>query len=160
MRPRRKGKIINISSMAAFSGTPCFSAYCSSKWALEGFSECLYMELKPFGIDVSLVEPGSYRTKIFEDNARVAKRFNSPGSPYFETSRHLRQWVLDSVKENTRDPDEVARVVERLIARDNPPFRNVVGLGQRLRAFGVRHIPFKLYAWLVNELLLSGETNA
>jgi len=52
MRPRRQGKIINISSIAGLSASPAFSAYNSSKWALEAFSECLYYELQPFNIKV------------------------------------------------------------------------------------------------------------
>ncbi len=154
MRPRRAGTIINISSMAAFAGTPCFSAYCSSKWALEGFSECLYMELRPFGIHVVLVEPGSYRTKIFEDNAAYAKNFDNPSSPYFTISRYLRQMVVDEVRKNKRDPDEVAAVIEKIVRAKSPPFRNVVGWHQQLRCWLVRGIPFKAYAWMVNKVFL------
>lgn len=156
MRPRRKGKIINISSMAAFAGMPCFSAYCSSKWALEGFSECLYMELKPFGIHVVLVEPGSYRTRIFEENARYAKRFADPGSPYYEASQHLKKYVLESIKQNSRDPDEVARVVKKIVGQNDPAFRNIVGWDNKLKALGlrIRPVPFKLYADLVNLALI------
>ncbi|NTV29318.1 MAG: SDR family oxidoreductase [Candidatus Omnitrophica bacterium] len=157
MRPRRKGKIINVSSMAAYAGTPCFSAYCSSKWALEGFSECLYMELQPFGIDVALVEPGSYRTKIFEENARVARRFDNHESPYYGLSQRFRKDVLRHIRHNDRDPDEVARVIERIIVQSGPAFRHVVGWRQKFRAFclRVRLCPFKLYAELVNMALTS-----
>jgi NAD(P)-dependent dehydrogenase (short-subunit alcohol dehydrogenase family) len=154
MRPRRSGKIINITSMASFSGTPCFSAYCSSKWALEGFSECLYMELKPFGIHVVLVEPGAYRTKIFEDNAAYAKNFENPNSPYYTISRYLRQLVVDEIKKNKRDPEEVAAVVDAIIRADSPAFRNIVGWHQKARYWFVRTVPFKTYAWIVNQSLL------
>ena len=153
MRPRRSGKIINITSMASFAGTPCFSAYCSSKWALEGFSECLYMELRPFGIHVALVEPGSYRTRIFEDNAVYAKNFDNPNSPYFTISRYLRQQVVDEIRKIKRDPDEVAAVVERIVHAKSPAFRNIVGWHQKLRYQFVRTMPFKAYAWIVNKIL-------
>jgi len=154
MRPRRSGTVINISSMAAFAGTPCFSAYCSSKWALEGFSECLYMEMKPFGIRVALVEPGSYRTRIFEENASYARNFDNPNSPYFTYSRYLRQLVVDEIRKNRRDPDEVAAVVERIIASRSPDFRHVVGWHQKLRYWFVRIVPFRMYAWAVNKILI------
>lgn len=153
MRPRKKGLIINISSMAAFSGTPAFSAYVASKWALEGFSESLYMELKPMGIDVALVEPGSYRTKIFEDNARYATHFDNPASPYFKLSQHFKKFISDHARHNFRDPEEVAVVVEDIITSSRPSFRNIIGIRSALRAFLVRHIPFKFYAWLVKKVL-------
>ncbi len=153
MRPRRKGLIINISSMAAFSGTPAFSAYCSSKFALEGFSECLYMELKPFGIQVSLVEPGSYRTKIFGDNARYAERFYDPQSPYAAKSRSLDILLARHIRANRRDPEEVAVVIEDIVNSPWPSFRNIIGIRSTLRFWVVRHIPFGLYAWLVNKIL-------
>ncbi len=58
MRSRKKGRIINISSVAGLNASPCFGAYNASKWALEGFSESLYHELKIFGIHVCMIEPG------------------------------------------------------------------------------------------------------
>lgn len=153
MRPRSKGKIINISSMAAFAGTPCFSAYCSSKWALEGFSECLYMELKPFGVQVALVEPGSYRTKIFEKNARFAENFGNPQSPYFKASAHFRQLVLEHIQKNKRDVNEVVRHVEKMVESDKMPFRNIIGTDQKFRRWILQRVPFKVYASLVNAML-------
>jgi len=149
MRPRRRGLIINISSMAASAGTPTFTAYCSSKWALEGFSECLYMELQPFGIDVALVEPGSYRTKIFDENARYAKNFNTATSPYFRNSQKVKSIVKNMLEKNRRNPEEVAAVIEKIVEKPFPSFRNMVGWRARLRFWLVRHIPFKLYALLV-----------
>ncbi|MBF0485162.1 MAG: SDR family oxidoreductase [Candidatus Omnitrophica bacterium] len=154
MRGQKTGKVINVTSLASFSGTPAFSAYASSKWALEGFSECLYMELKPLGIDVAVVEPGSYRTKIFEDNARYAKYFHDPQSPYYRISRHLRKLLDDHVRKNKRDPEEVAKVLERLVEARNMPFRNIIGFRSYLRYKFVRNVPFKMYAWLVNKVLL------
>jgi NAD(P)-dependent dehydrogenase (short-subunit alcohol dehydrogenase family) len=153
MRPRRKGLIINISSMAAFSGTPAFSAYCSSKFALEGFSECLYMELHNHGIDVVLVEPGSYRTRIFEDNARYGARFFDANSPYFALSCRLKHFVDTHVRQNRRDPEIVAATIEKIVNNRTPHFRNIIGLSSRLRCWLVRRVPFKFYAWCVDLML-------
>ncbi len=155
MRPRQKGLVINISSMAAFSGTPAFGAYCSSKFALEGFSECLYMELRPHGIRVALVEPGSYRTKIFEENARYASRFFDADSPYFSWSQRLKLMVDQHARANHRDPEEVAAEIEAIIDSPAPSFRNIVGFRSRVRYWFVRHIPFKFYAWMVDLALPS-----
>ena len=110
MRAKRRGRIINISSVAGFSSSPGFGAYNASKWALEGFSESLRQELKFFGIDVLLVEPGTYKTKIFYDNAHYAQNFSNPNSPYFLISFFLEKKVrqyLDSLRKN---PEDVARL--------------------------------------------------
>ncbi len=153
MRPRRSGRIINVSSVSAFSGSPTFSAYASSKWALEGFSECLYMELKPFNVDVVLVEPGSYRTKIFTDNARYAQTFNDAQSPYYETGQLIKKFVGQHVRASRRDPEDVAAYVQYLVETPRPRFRNIIGLQSKLRCWAVRHLPFEFYAWIVSKLL-------
>lgn len=158
MRPRRSGRIINISSVSAFSGSPSLGAYASSKWALEGFSESLYMEVKPFNIDVILVEPGSYRTKIFTDNARYAKEFNNENSPYFPMSQRIKEFIAQHVRHSRRDPEDVAKVIADLVTAKNPRFRNIIGFQSKLRCWLVRHIPFEFYAHIVSKILLQGKT--
>ena len=153
MRPLRSGRIINISSMSAYSGLPALSAYVSSKWALEGFSECLHLELKQFNIDVILVEPASYRTRIFDDNARYARGFLNPDSPYYDLSVRLKELNDIHVRMNNRDPEEVAKKIEALVFCRNPRFRNIIGVVAKLRAWTVRHVPFDLYAWTVQKAL-------
>ena len=157
MRPRKKGLIINISSMAAFSGTPAFSAYVASKWAVEGFSESLYMELQSFGIDVALVEPGSYKTRIFKENARYATNFFNLQSPYFQASQYLKDLVERHAENNTRNPEEVAVVIEDIVNSVSPSFHNVIGIRSNLKLFVLRHIPFKFYAWMVHNVLYPKE---
>ncbi len=157
MRPRRSGRIINISSVSAFSGSPSLGAYASSKWALEGFSESLYMELKPFNIGVFLVEPGSYRTKIFTDNARYARNFNNEKSPYFVMSQRIKGFVGKYVRESRRDPEDVAEVIADVATARQPRFRNIIGIESKLRCWLVRHMPFECYAWLVTRFLFGGK---
>jgi NAD(P)-dependent dehydrogenase (short-subunit alcohol dehydrogenase family) len=154
MRPRRCGRIINISSVAAFAGSPSLSSYASSKSALESFSESLYMELKPFNVNVLLVEPGSYRTRIFTDNARYARDFNNENSPYFTMSRRVKSFVDAHVRSSHRDPEEVAKVIAGLVTARHPRFRNIVGIQSKLRCWLVRHLPFEFYAHAVTHFLL------
>ena len=78
MRSRGSGRIINISSISGRIGFPGLSAYASSKYALEGFSESLRLELKPFGIEVILIEPGSYKTNIWSNIETVKLQHKSP----------------------------------------------------------------------------------
>jgi len=83
MRKQRRGKIINMSSISGLTAFPGLSPYVSSKYALEGFSESLRLEVKPFGIDVVLIEPGSYQTKIWRKGKKLAKQTVGEDSPYF-----------------------------------------------------------------------------
>ena len=66
MRKKRKGKIINVTSLAGLVETPTFGHYCATKHALEGYTKTLSHEVEPFGIQVALVKPGEYATNIFE----------------------------------------------------------------------------------------------
>ncbi len=123
MRQRRSGKIINISSVSGLYGSPCFGAYNASKWALEGFSESLYHELKFFGIHVSLIEPGAYKTQIFKDNAHLAENFHNEESPYYTMSQFLKERVDEGLADNHRDPEDVIKVIERILTSSNPKLR-------------------------------------
>lgn len=155
MRPKRRGRIINISSVAGFSSSPCFGAYNASKWALEGFSESLRHELKLFGIDVLLVEPGTYRTKIFYENAHYAKNFSNPNSPYFLISSFLEKKVRQYVDNSPKDPEDVARLVEKLIYALSPPFRNHPDWESRILSIFKRFMPFRIYESIMQKALFS-----
>jgi len=82
MRKQGRGKIINMSSISGRVGFPGLSPYVSSKYALEGWSESLRLELKPFGIDVVLIEPGSYQTSIWTSGKQITDKSLHKDSPY------------------------------------------------------------------------------
>ncbi len=153
MRQRKNGKIINISSVAGFSSSPGFGAYNASKWALEGFSESLRYELKFFGIDVLLIEPGTYKTKIFFENARYAKSFNNEDSPYFPISQHLKKKVMDFVEDCYKDPEEIPIMVEKLIYAKNPPFRNIPDIETQVQHWLRKLLPFRVFSWIIQTAL-------
>ena len=71
-RTQRSGRILIVSSEAAFVGQPANSIYCASKWAIEGWAEAICHELAPFGIVVLLVEPGPYVTGIWQNSPRIS----------------------------------------------------------------------------------------
>ena len=153
MRERRTGRIINISSVAGFSASPCFSAYNCSKWALEAFSECLRSELKFYGIEVFLIEPGTYKTKIFYDNARYAQNFDNPQSPYYRISRHLKMRVLHYVNNCRKDPEAIPLLIERLIKGKNLSLRHIPDIEGRLLYWARKFLPFRVYSWLCQQAL-------
>jgi len=153
MRQRKKGKIINISSTSGFSTSPAFGAYNTSKWALEAFSESLYYELKFFGIDVLLIEPGVYKTKIFYENARYATDFDNPQSPYYPASQHLKRKIAAHVENCHRDIEKIPILVEKLIRAANPSFRNIPDIESRILYVLRRILPFRIYSWIIHRVL-------
>lgn len=82
MRKQGSGKIINISSVSGKFGFPTLGPYVASKFALEGFSESLRLEMRPFGIDVILVEPGAYQTDIWQKGLQGQAEYVGAESPY------------------------------------------------------------------------------
>lgn len=116
---RAKGHIINFSSAFGLMGFPLSSAYCATKFAIEGFSESLSYELQPFGVKVSLVEPGGYRTNF--NNAAEWGMELSPHSIYnrqVENYTRLRQQL--SARPNPQRPEEVVDGVIKIINSRNP----------------------------------------
>lgn len=81
MRERRSGRIVNVSSIAGHIGFPMIGAYCSTKFALRGLSQALAAEVRPFGIHVSLIEPGSIRTS-FGARAETEQQSVSAGAEH------------------------------------------------------------------------------
>jgi len=153
MRKRLQGKIINISSIAGRIASPCLGAYNTSKWALEAFSESLYYELGLFGISVCLVEPGSYPTNIFTQNAHYAKNFDNAQSPYFHFSQILRNISQNTVRKLKRDPDDVARLIENIINTSHPRLRYVSDFASASRVMAQKILPPRLIACIFRRII-------
>jgi NAD(P)-dependent dehydrogenase (short-subunit alcohol dehydrogenase family) len=153
MRQRRQGKIINISSIAGQVASPCLGAYNTSKWALEAFSESLCFELGLFGISVSLVEPGSYPTKIFTDNARYAKNLDNPQSPYYHFSQRLKNIAQKYTRKINRDPDVVARLIVSIVHQSHPRLRYVSDFSSWMRIVVQKNMPSCLFRYLIRRFL-------
>ena len=123
MRKQGSGFIVNISSVAGRIGFPASSAYISSKFALEGLSECLRYELDQFGVKTIIIEPGVIKTSFFS-SMQVVKPKN--GSPY----KDITDKVVSGVKmmaEMGTAPVEVAKTVVKSINDKDPLPRYVVG---------------------------------
>ena len=156
MRQRKLGKIINISSVSGFSTSPAFGAYNASKWALEAFTESLRYELKFFGIDVLLIEPGTYKTKIFFENQRLAAGYDNPKSPYYPISQHIKKKVEEYVADCHKDIEEIPRLIEKLIKAENPSFRNIPDIESKILYVLRKVLPFSLYSWILRKALFRG----
>ncbi len=155
MRQKKNGKIINISSIAGLYALPGFGAYNASKWAVEGFSESLYYELKPFGIKVCLIEPGSYKTEIFYKNRQYAQNYNNPQSPYYPYGQDFKQKVDSMIDADKKNPEDIAILVEKLIHSQNPPFRNIPDLRSKILFALRKYLPFRVFSEILYRLTMA-----
>jgi len=123
MRKMGSGIIVNVSSVAGRIGFPGTPAYISSKFALEGLSECMRYELSPFGIKTIIIEPGVIKTDFFS-SMKVAK--GKPDSPYKEITEKVMNGVKMMSEMGTM-PDEVAKTIIKAIQTEEPLPRYIVG---------------------------------
>ncbi|HEY7954229.1 MAG TPA: SDR family NAD(P)-dependent oxidoreductase [Polyangia bacterium] len=144
MRERRHGRIINVSSVGGRFATPGLSAYCASKWAVEGLSESLRHELRPLGVWVSLVEPGTFKTDIFDRNARRAAKMSDPASPWFARSQQMEKVVGALLDRSTADPADVARTIAHVATCAHPKLRYLVGKDARGQTLAKALLPFSM----------------
>jgi NAD(P)-dependent dehydrogenase (short-subunit alcohol dehydrogenase family) len=124
MRKQGSGAIVQMSSVGGQVTAPGFSAYCATKFALEGLSETLRDEVAPFGIRTLIVEPGSFRTGLF----RPDSAYRSAEMPeYAETVGPTRDYVGNGHLAQPGDPAKAAAAIIEALDADPPPLRLVLG---------------------------------
>jgi NAD(P)-dependent dehydrogenase (short-subunit alcohol dehydrogenase family) len=125
MRSARQGRIFNLSSLAGIRGAAFASLYCASKFALEGFSESLAQELAPFGLFVTIVEPGPFRTDFL---ASESVRFGEHVvADYNDRRERIRASFEQRNGEQPGDPEKLAEAIVRLASEAEPPMRFIAG---------------------------------
>jgi NAD(P)-dependent dehydrogenase (short-subunit alcohol dehydrogenase family) len=124
MRKRRGGHIINITSMAGYIGLPGIAYYTASKFALEGVSDVLAKEVAPFGVKVTAVAPGSFRTEWAGRSMVRSPRSIEDYDGLFNPIRKARE---DKSGKQIGDPDKAALAILDLLALDEPPAHLVLG---------------------------------
>jgi len=127
MRQQRSGKIINISSMGGKMYTPLGSWYHATKHALEGWSDSLRLELKQFGIDVVIIEPGIIKTEFGDVLMEPMMRRSGEG-PYADLAKAVKKATEESYSEGNGSPSTVVSdVISKAIRSKNPKTRYAVG---------------------------------
>jgi NAD(P)-dependent dehydrogenase (short-subunit alcohol dehydrogenase family) len=143
MRRQGRGQVILMSSIGGIVGIPFQSFYSASKFAMEGYAESLAYEVEPFGIQVTLVEPGNVRTDFTGSRRDVEPPQGD--DPYRDaTEKALRTMIADET--NGVPPDDVAVAVERVLKARRPPRRVSVGkFDERIGIMGKRLLPYRLF---------------
>ena len=118
------GLVVNLSSISGLRAFPGLGAYAASKFALEGLTEALHQELKPLGVKVCLVEPGTYSTAIWGANKNLSRRSLQPDSPYAEAEVKLGA-SFETNAQKAGDPEEIADAVVGLFGQEAPPLRTL-----------------------------------
>jgi len=125
MRKQRSGHIISISSTAGLVGFAFCSAYAASKFGLEGWMESLQLEVAPFGITTTIVNPGFFRTELLEP-ASVTYAESSIEDYADRTAEQLKWWQAQSGRQGG-DPAKLARALVAIASEEPPPRRFIAG---------------------------------
>jgi NAD(P)-dependent dehydrogenase (short-subunit alcohol dehydrogenase family) len=143
-----RGRVVFMSSIGGRSALPYLSPYAASKHAIEAIGDSLRREMMPFGVEVSIVEPGAVATPIWEKGGREAAELRQRATPeqveaYGEVMERFEQLFIEAGKQGVA-PDEVAKVVEHALTAERPKTRYVVGRDAKLRAAVGRFLPDRI----------------
>jgi NAD(P)-dependent dehydrogenase (short-subunit alcohol dehydrogenase family) len=141
MRKQRHGRIVNVSSMGGKLTFPGGGIYHSTKFAVEGLSDVLRFEVRGFGIDVSIIEPGLIKTEFGNAAVGALGRATDNSGPYAEFNNAVASQTAGayegSMSRMAAGPEAVARAIHKSITRRRPRPRYVITLGARV-LLGVR----------------------
>lgn len=142
MRPRKTGTIINISSIGGLMGLPFQGIYSTTKFAIEGLSEALRLELKPFNIRVIVINPGDFATNNTV-NRKIEIKQNSPYYQYFEKAIE----TIAHDETNGWKPERLAQLIGKIIEKDNLKSRYIIGAqSQKFAVFLKKILPAQLFS--------------
>lgn len=123
MRDTGRGKIINVSSVSGMLAMPTMASYSASKFALEGASESLWYETRPFGITVTLVQPGfvhsnSFRNVYHTEHSDPARTWSGPYSDFYQ---NMTPFVEKMMNLSTTSSEKIAKQILKVIKQEKPP---------------------------------------
>jgi len=156
MRARRRGRILAVSSVGGMMAMPTMALYSASKFALEGAFEALWYEVRPWGVHVSLVQPGFIRSDGFAHTRYTAQaragetRADDPYHPHYE---HMGRFIAQWMRRAPATPESVARGLLRVVRMRRPPLRVPVTPDAHLFAWLRRFVPRRLYHWALYRAL-------
>jgi NAD(P)-dependent dehydrogenase (short-subunit alcohol dehydrogenase family) len=140
MRQRRDGRIVNVSSLSGLSPIPFLGIYSATKFALEGYTEALRHEVKPFNVHVSLIEPGFLKTPMMNHRQVGANRI-----PEYDPWRQRALNAVNAFEQKGPGPEVVANTVLDIISSDRPRLRYLIGPQARSTVRLRRFLPAPTY---------------
>jgi NAD(P)-dependent dehydrogenase (short-subunit alcohol dehydrogenase family) len=144
MRTHNQGHIINVSSIGGMMGLPFQGMYCASKFALEGMTESLRLEIRNTGIQVTLVEPGDFSTPI------THHRILNACSKYYSTRFERTMKVVEKDETSGSDPIMIAKLIQKLIHKKKLKTRYVSGkFPEQSAVFLKRILPSVLFEFIL-----------
>lgn len=146
MRPKGSGKIIQIASMGGRLTFPLYSIYHASKWAVEGFSESLQYELRQFGIQIKIIEPGVIKTAFYNTKKPDVWPGDSLG---YENFVDAVMAANQQASNNGRPPSQVARTILKAATSQSSKMRFVVGSPAPLLLAMRKILPERLFNYLI-----------
>lgn len=154
---KRDSRVVNVCSVMGFITPPGMSAYCASKYAFESFSDCLRREMAPWGLRVSIIEPGWLRTPIIRGHARLLRDLWSEVSPEVKNrwgdaffNELIQKSVVDSpFIKNAEDPIKVVRALQHAVMNTEPQLRYRPDLQGKFIFFPLSQLP----AWLTDSII-------
>jgi NAD(P)-dependent dehydrogenase (short-subunit alcohol dehydrogenase family) len=152
MRDNGYGKIVNISSMGGRLFTPFGGWYHATKHALEGWSDCLRVETKPFGIDVVIVEPGGIKTPwglIAADNLKKTSGKGAYAGPAIKTAEGTAEMYSSN---RLSSPEVIGRVILKAVTARKPRRRYVKGFAARPALFIRKWFGDGVYEWMLRNI--------
>ncbi|MCK8494619.1 SDR family NAD(P)-dependent oxidoreductase [Spirosoma sp. RP8] len=141
MRQQRKGRIITIGSVAGLIGVPFQSYYAASKHAIEGFFKSLRFEVAPFNIDVSVIEPGFFKTNLEQTNEPARSTI-----PDYEVSQKNALRIFAKSIQKAPTPEPVAEVTLKVIQASRPRFSYHVGSEAKLLPL-LQFMSYRFFEW-------------
>jgi NAD(P)-dependent dehydrogenase (short-subunit alcohol dehydrogenase family) len=142
MRSQKAATIVNFSSIGGLMGLPFQPFYSASKFAIEGLSEALRMELKPFGIRVVVINPGDFATKNTDNRINITV----PGGPY-EAQFRISQTKFEQDERGGKNPEVMAKVMLKIVESKCPKNRYVVAsFEQRFSIFLKKVLPIGMFS--------------
>lgn len=126
MRKKRSGHIINLSSVGGMMAMPTMSIYSASKFALEGATEALWYEVRPWKIKVCLIQPGFINSESFKNvklTRESRKSIQDKNNPYYYHYTSMAPFIAKMMKLSPSTPEKIAKKIHRIIECQNPPLR-------------------------------------
>ena len=149
MRAAHSGKIVNISSMGGKIWTKFGGWYHAAKYAVEGLSDCLRMELRPFGIDVIVVEPGGVKTDWGLIAAEHLRETSAHGAYAAMADKAADGMVKNYSGTMLSDPALIARTVRRAVTARRPRTRYLIGFGAKPMVWAHRIFGDRVFDWII-----------